>query len=47
MDCGGLKEVPAWVTALTGLRVPFEEWRLRVWNEEGNEEEALVRVPAP
>jgi len=37
-------QVPAWVTALTGLRVPFEEWRLRVRNGEGKEEEVLVRV---
>jgi hypothetical protein len=29
MHCTALR-VPAWVTALTGLRVPFEEWRLRV-----------------
>jgi hypothetical protein len=43
VGCSGL-QVPAWVTALTGLRVPFEEWRLRVRNGEGKEEEVLVRV---
>ena len=44
MGCHGLEEVPAWVTALTGLRVPFEEWRLRVQSEEGEEEEVFARV---
>ena len=44
MDCRGLKEVPAWVTALTGLRVPFQEWRLRVRNTDGAEEQVQRRV---
>jgi hypothetical protein len=41
MDCWGLKEVPAWVTALTGLRLPFEDkWRVQVRSEEAKEEGA-------
>ena len=43
IGCRGL-QVPAWVTSLTGLRVPFEEWRVRVRNGEGKEQEVLVRV---
>ena len=43
MGCSGMKEVPAWVMGMPGLRVPFEERRVRV-REEGQETEAVVRV---
>ena len=43
MGCSSMEEVPAWVMGMPGLRVPFEERRVRV-REEGQETEAVVRV---
>ena len=43
MGCESMTEVPAWVMGMPGLRVPFEEWRVRVRNE-GKETEVVVRV---
>ncbi len=44
MGCHGLEKVPAWVTTLMGLRVPFAEWHLRMRNTEGVEEQVQGRV---
>ena len=44
MGCTGLEEVPAWVMDLPSLRVPFEDWRVRVVDEMNGYKEVVVRV---